>query len=131
MDPILPIIAGLILISAVALVFIKKRFAENSDFWFSMGMILADFGKYERAARCCERAVRIYPFYVHAWNNWGLALLKLGRHEEALERLDEALTLNPALGEGWYNKGIILEKLHREGEAEEAFERARSLGVSP
>jgi len=129
MDHILPIVSGILLILAVLLVAVKRQISTNSDFWFSMGMILADFGKYEMAARCCERAVRIYPFYVHAWNNWGLALLKLGRLEEALERFDEALTLNPALGEGWYNKGIVLEKLHREGEAKEAFERAGSLGV--
>jgi superkiller protein 3 len=129
MDRILPLIFFLVVASAVALLAAKRFIIDNSDFWFSMGMILADFGKYEMAARCCERAVRIYPFYVHAWNNWGLALLKLGRLEEALERFDEALTLNPALGEGWYNKGIVLEKLHREGEAKEAFERAGSLGV--
>lgn len=131
MEHILPIVAGILLISAVVLVAVKRKISTNADFWFSMGMILADLGKYERAARCCERAVSIYPFYVHAWNNWGLALLKLGRHDEALERFEEALTLNPALGEGWYNRGIVLEKLLREEEAQESFDRARTLGVDP
>lgn len=131
MDYILPIVAGIVLISAVLIAAVRRQISTNADFWFSMGMILADLGKYERAARCCERAVSIYPIYVHAWNNWGLFLLKLGRDDEALERFEEALTLNPALGEGWYNKGIVLEKLHREGEAKEAFERAEALGVDP
>jgi len=129
MDPLLLIIIGLVLASAVALAAAKKFVIENSDFWMSMGLILADRGSYDRAARCCERAVKIYPFYVHAWNNWGLALYQLGRYEESLERLDEALTLNPDLGEAWHNKGLVLEKLGREKEAEEAFTTARSHGA--
>ena len=129
MDPLLLIIIGLVLASAVALAAAKKFVIENSDFWMSMGLILADRGSYDRAARCCERAVKIYPFYVHAWNNWGLALYQLGRYEESLERLEEALTLNPDLGEAWHNKGLVLEKLGREKEAEEAFTTARSHGA--
>ena len=129
MDPLLQIIIALVLASAVAFAAAKKFILENSDFWMSMGIILADQGRYEKAARCCERAVKIYPFYVHAWNNWGLALYQLGRYEEALERLEEALTLNPDLGESWHNKGLVLEKLGRQKEAEEVFTRARSLGA--
>jgi len=129
MDPLLMIVVALVLASAVALAAVKKFILENSDFWMSMGLILADRERYERAARCCERAVKIYPFYVHAWNNWGLALYQLGRYEEALERLEEALTLNPDLAEAWQNKGLVLEKLERRKEAEEAFTRARGLGA--
>ncbi len=129
MDPLLLILIGFILVSAIALVVVKRFILENSDFWMSMGIILADRGRFERAARCCQRAVKIYPFYVHAWNNWGLALYQLGQYEEALERLEEALTLNPDLGEAWQNKGLVLEKLDRQEEAEEAFQRARSLGA--
>ena len=76
MDPILPIIFFLVVASAVALLAAKRFIIDNSDFWFSMGMILADFGKYKRAARCCERAVRIYPFYVHAWNRLSASTLQ-------------------------------------------------------
>jgi len=129
MDPLLLILIGFVLISAIALAVVKRFIIENSDFWMSMGLILADRGWYERAARCCERAVKIYPFYVHAWNNKGLALYQLGRYEEALESLEEALTLNPDLGEAWQNKGLVLEKLERRKEAEEAFQRARALGI--
>ncbi|MGC9515551.1 tetratricopeptide repeat protein [Methanocrinis sp.] len=128
MGPLLLILIGFILASAVALIVVKRFIIENSDFWMSMGLILADRGSYERAVRCCERAVKIYPFYVHAWNNWGLALYELGRYEEALERLEEALTLNPDLGEAWQNKGLVLEKLDRQKEADEAFQRAEGLG---
>jgi len=131
MDPHLLILIGLVLASAAALALVKKFILGNSDFWMAMGIILADRGRYEKAARCCERAIRIYPFYVHAWNNWGLALYQLGRYEEALERLDEALTLNPDLGEAWHNKGLVLEKLDKEKEAKEAFQRARDLDVGP
>jgi protein O-GlcNAc transferase len=129
MDALLLIPIGFVLISAIALAVVKRFIIENSDFWMSMGLILADRGRYERAARCCERAVKIYPFYVHAWNNKGLALYQLGRYEEALESLEEALTLNPDLGEAWQNKGLVLEKLERRKEAEEAFQRARALGI--
>jgi protein O-GlcNAc transferase len=129
MDTLLLILIGFVLISAIALAVVKRFIIENSDFWMSMGLILADWGRYERAARCCERAVKIYPFYVHAWNNKGLALYQLGRYEEALESLEEALTLNPDLGEAWQNKGLVLEKLERRKEAEEAFQRARALGI--
>ena len=127
MDPILLLLLGFVLASAVVLAAVKRFIIDNSDFWMSMGIILADRGSYDRAARCCERAVKIYPFYVHAWNNWGLALYELGRYEEALERLDEALTLNPELGEAWHNRGLVLEKLERKEEAEEAFARSRGL----
>ena len=129
MDPLLLILIGFVLISTIALAVVKRFIIENSDFWMSMGLILADRGRYERAAQCCERAVKIYPFYVHAWNNKGLALYQLGRYEEALESLEEALTLNPDLGEAWQNKGLVLEKLERRKEAEEAFQRARALGI--
>lgn len=128
MEPI-HLLLCLILASAVVVALAKRFIVDNSDFWMAMGLILADREKYKRAARCCERAVRIYPFYVHAWNNWGLALYELGRYEEALERLEEALTLNPDLGEGWHNKGLVLDRLGREGEAKEAFDRADRLGV--
>ena len=129
MDPTLFLLFGFVLATAIALAAVKRFIIDNSDFWMSMGIILADRGSYEWAARCCERAVRIYPFYVHAWNNWGLALYELGRYEEALERIDEALTLNLDLGEAWHNRGLILEKLGRKEEAEEAFARARGLGA--
>ncbi|MDD2639088.1 MAG: tetratricopeptide repeat protein, partial [Methanothrix sp.] len=91
MDPLILILIGLVLASVAILAVAKKFILENSDFWMSMGIILADWGRYERAARCCERAVKIYPFYVHAWNNWGLALYQLGQYDEALDRLEEAL----------------------------------------
>ncbi|HII06840.1 MAG TPA: tetratricopeptide repeat protein [Methanotrichaceae archaeon] len=129
MDPLLLILIGFVLISAIAFAAVRKFVIANSDFWMSMGLILADRGRYERAARCCEKAVKIYPFYVHAWNNRGLALCQLGRYEEALECLEEALTLNPDLGEAWQNKGLVLEKLERQKEAEEAFQRAKALGI--
>lgn len=129
MDPILLALSALLLAAAVAAALAKRFILDNSDFWMAMGLILADRKRYDKAARCCERAVRIYPFYVHAWNNWGLSLYQLGRYEEALERLDEALTLNPDLGEGWHNRGLVLEKLDRKEEAEEAFARADRLGV--
>lgn len=129
MDPILPILIGFVIVSVIAFAAVRKFIIENSDFWMSMGLIFVDQGRYERAAKCCERAVRIYPFYVHAWNNRGLALYRLGRYEEALESLEEALTLNPDLGEAWQNKGLVLEKLGRENEAEAAFQRARALGA--
>lgn len=129
MDTLLLILIGFFLISAIVLAVVKRFILENSDFWMSMGLILADRGRYERAARCCERAVRIYPFYVHAWNNRGLALYQLGRYEEALGSLEEALTLNPDLGEAWQNRGLVLEKLGRVKDAEEAFTRARTLGI--
>ncbi len=129
MDPILLFLIGFVLVSAIAFAAVRKFILENSDFWMSMGLILADQGRYERAARCCERAVKIYPFYVHAWNNRGMALYELGRYEEALESLEEALTLNADLGEAWQNKGLVLEKLERRKEAEEAFQRARALGA--
>ena len=129
MDPLLLILIGFILVSAIALAVVKRFILENSDFWMSMGIILADRGRFERAARCCQRAVKIYPLYVHAWNNWGLALYQLGQYEEALERLEEALTLNPDLGEAWQNKGLVLEELGRRKEAEEAFQGAKALGA--
>ncbi len=129
MDLLFQILIVLVLASDAALAAAKNFILENSDFWMSMGIILADRGRYERAARCCERAVKIYPFYVNTWNNWSLALYQLERYEEALDQLEEALTLNPDLGEAWHNKGLVLEKLGRQKEAEEAFTRARSLGA--
>ncbi len=98
----------------------------------TVGVVLADHGAIGIGFDPCQFksvAVKIYPFYVHAWNNKGLALYQLGRYEEALESLEEALTLNPDLGEAWQNKGLVLEKLERRKEAEEAFQRAKALGI--
>ena len=52
-------------------------------------------GKYEEAIVEYDKALKVNPKYVDAYNNKGLSLHNLGRYEEAILEYDKALKINP------------------------------------
>ena len=51
--------------------------------------------EYNKALTYCEKALRIYPFFVTGWNNKGNVLINLGKKKEAIVCYKKALEINP------------------------------------
>lgn len=51
--------------------------------------------EYKNALNYCNKALKIYPFFVAAWNNKGNVLYNMGKTNDAVKCYKKALTLNP------------------------------------
>ena len=62
-----------------------------------------------------ERAIRLDPENLFAWNGKGNALCKLGKYREALEAYKTLLALDYESLPARYNRGVVLSRLkHQE-----------------
>jgi tetratricopeptide (TPR) repeat protein len=50
---------------------------------------------YKMALTYCDKALRIYPYFVTGWNNKGNVLFNLGKKKEAINCYKKALEINP------------------------------------
>ena len=78
--------------------------------WFSVGYLLQD-EDLEGAVSAYDRAIRLNPGYVEAYNNRGNTKLKLGKYEAAVTDYDEAIRLDPALAKAYSNRGATKRAL--------------------
>ena len=78
--------------------------------WFSVGYLLQD-EDLEGTVSAYDRAIRLNPGYVEAYNNRGNTKLKLGKYEAAVTDYDEAIRLDPALAEAYSNRGATKRAL--------------------
>jgi tetratricopeptide (TPR) repeat protein len=51
--------------------------------------------KYNEALGYCDKAIKIYPYFVPAWNNKGNVYVNLGKKQDAIKCYKKALSLNP------------------------------------
>ncbi|PMQ01338.1 MAG: hypothetical protein CBR30_06700 [Dictyoglomus sp. NZ13-RE01] len=98
--------------------------------WYKKGIEFYDLGKYERAIKCFDEAIKLRNGdFPDAWYNKGLAFYALGRFDEAIKCYDEVIKLRKGdFPEFWYNKGNALSKLGKFKEAIECFDKAIKLG---
>jgi len=104
--------------------------AANPACWLchhNLGILLADRGRADEAARHYEQALALKPDLTGARVNLGLLLDAAGRSAEALPHLQEAARADPGSWRAHYDVGIVLAHAGRWSEAVRAYEAALAL----
>lgn len=91
------------------------------------GIVAAQTGRMDEAARRLGAAVGARPIDAGAHNNYGNVLLALGRAGEALTSFTEALRLAPGHAQAHNNCGNALRELGKWSDALASYERAVAL----
>lgn len=73
--------------------------------FFSIGWLLWEGGKAEKALSAYDPAIRLQPDYAEVYNNRGNIKNGLGSYDAALDDYDEAIRLNPNFAEAYSNRG--------------------------
>jgi predicted O-linked N-acetylglucosamine transferase (SPINDLY family) len=97
---------------------------RHFDANYLLGLLYLQTGKFSKAKRHFEQAIKINPNAAHALNELGNALIELDRAAEALAYYDRATALDPAFAEAHNNRGRALESLGRFDEAILSFSKA-------
>ena len=74
--------------------------------FFSIGCLLWEGGKAEKALSAYETAIRLQPDYAEVYNNRGNVKNRLGHSDDALTDYDTAIRLNPHFPEAYHNRGV-------------------------
>ena len=74
--------------------------------FFSIGCLLSEGGKVEKALNAYDTAIRLQPDYAAVYNNRGNIKNELGSRDAALDDYNEAICLNPNFAEAYYNRGV-------------------------
>ncbi len=85
--------------------------------FFSIGCLLREGGKSEKALSAYDTAIRLQPDYAEVYNNRGNIKSGLGSHDAAIDDYDEAIRLNPNFAEAYSNRGAIKFKLGKHAAA--------------
>ena len=73
--------------------------------FFSIGCLLWEGGKTEKALTAYDTAIRLQPNYAEVYNNRGNIKSRLDSRDAALDDYDEAIRLNPNFAEAYSNRG--------------------------
>ena len=74
--------------------------------FFSIGCLLWEGGKAEKALDAYDTAIRLQPDYAEVYNNRGNIKNGLGCPDDAVADYDTAIRLNPHFAEAYYNRGV-------------------------
>lgn len=123
---------------------VMSRCGPSSHLWHGLAtahLVNADIEKepseYEKAAKCCQEAIRYQTDIPTFWNDWGVALMKLGDIKNdrncvasAVEKYEEAIRTFHRVSKGspdpeWvYNYGCALDFLGEYDNDPSLYERA-------
>ena len=79
--------------------------------FFSIGCLLWEGGKAEKALSAYDTAIQLQPDYAEVYNNRGNIKSGLGSHDAALDDYNEAIRLNPNFAEAYSNRGSMKFRL--------------------
>ena len=85
--------------------------------FFSIGCLLWEGGKAEKALSAYNTAIRLRPDYAEVYNNRGNIKNEIGSCDAALDDYDEAICLNPNFAEAYSNRGAAKFRLGKHDEA--------------
>lgn len=102
------------------------RIHPSAEAYTFMGWTYSFLGDYERAIRCCYKAIEIDPEMGNAYNDIGAYLIELGRPEEAISWLKRATRARrySCYHYPWYNLGKVFELLGNSRRAKECYARS-------
>ncbi len=95
--------------------------------FFSIGCLLWEGGKAEKALDAYDTAIRLQPDYAEVYNNRGNIKSGLGSHDAALEDYNEAIRLNPNFMNAYINRGIVQLGLNNIDKARTDLQKALEL----
>ena len=81
-------------------------------------------GNVMKALELYDKALKLDPNNIDAWNNKGYLLTNLGKPEDGLACCEKATELDPSRGMAWNNKGFAQYRLGRIPDARRSFEKA-------
>ncbi|MDE0688984.1 MAG: tetratricopeptide repeat protein [Candidatus Poribacteria bacterium] len=85
--------------------------------FFSIGCLLWEGGKTEKALSAYDTAVRLQPNYAEVYNNRGNIKSRLDSRDAALDDYGEAIRLNPNFAEAYSNRGSTKFRLGKHAAA--------------
>ena len=85
--------------------------------FFSIGCLLWEGGKAEKALNAYDTAIRLQPDYAEVYNNRGNIKNELGSRNAALDDYNEAICLNPNFAETYSNRGATKFRLDKNAAA--------------
>ncbi len=96
---------------------------------YNSGVRLMKQGKYEKAAKKFEAALKKKPNLAEAHNNLGYALRKQGpqNFDRALSHYNQAITLNSKLVEAYMYRGVLHALMGNEAKALEDHQKLSQL----
>ena len=80
--------------------------ARGSEALMAEGLTLYRAGDFAAAFTAFDKAARIDPANVYAWNAAGAALAQMGRRAQAVELYGRAIETNPAYVAAYVNRGL-------------------------
>jgi Flp pilus assembly protein TadD len=104
---------------------VKAANEKAAQDYFKYGLILAEEGRNEDAAKAFQKAIGIKPDWAEAHSLLGSALAQSGNLNEAEKELRKAVQVKPDYAEGWNYLGQFLKDHGKQAEAEAAFAKAK------
>jgi len=103
---------------AIVLVNVPSAWGDAASEAYEKGLRLLQQGQHNNAIPEFDKALRLNPRYVEAYNKRGEAFNELAQYERALKDFDAALGLNSQFAEAYFNRGNAYNDL---GQAERAI----------
>ena len=92
--------------------------------------ILNEMDFNEEAISSYNKAVKIRPDCIEAWNNRGIVLNKIGKIKEAIKSYNRAIKINSNYYEAYLNLGLAQDNLNRYKQAIQSYQKFIELAPS-
>src|SRR5690349_18444705 len=97
----------------------------NSGWFFNIGLILDELGRFDEAIDAYRHALKIDEQDLQAMNHLGDDLRRVGRYDDALHTFEQIESLDASFEPSYCNRIIIYSELGEHEKAEEMFYLAR------
>jgi len=101
-----------------------KQNESDPQLWNSLGVILADMGRYEEAVEAYQQAITLKPDFAICYNNLSVAYKRLRKFDSAKFALEKALEIDPQLAEALNNLANYYRDIKDFQKARELYEKA-------
>ena len=83
----------------------SEKYVKDADYYYNLGIVFGNLGKYQEALDAYKRAIKIKPDYAKAHYNLGTVYGKLGKHQEAIYPYKRAIRIKPDYADAHYDLG--------------------------